>query len=167
MATLQMPILNSSLNFDLGVFPSTLAAELSLTNSKSTQVIVIPFPTGADVGLMGRFTIPQNYVGTPVLAIQMILDGTPANTIAFGLQQIAVGDSDTRDVAYEAEDTASNGTWTGYADEDGYNLNITITPTATYSAGKQVYWYLYADDSVDTTTFNKLIESISFQYSDV
>lgn len=166
MATFQMPILNNTINFDAGVYPSTMAAEMTLTNSKATSVIVMPYPTGADVGLMGAFTIPQNYVGTPVFVIRCIIDGAPANTMGFGVQQICIDDNDSADVAYEAEDTASNATWTGYADEDLYEETITITPTATYNAGDVVFWYLYRDDSVDTTTLNVLLVDVLFQYAD-
>lgn len=166
MATFQLPILNHSLNLDAGVYPSTLAAELSLTNSKATQVIVMPFPNGADIGLMGRFTIPQNYVGTPQIVAKLIWDGTPANTVGFGMQQVCVTDSETRDVAYEAEDVANIASWTGYADEEGFTLTITLTPTATYAAGKEVYFYFYSDDSVDTRTVNLLLEDLLFQYAD-
>lgn len=167
MATLQMPILNHTLNFDGGVYSSTMVAEMSLTNSKATGVIVMPYPTGTDIGLMGAFTLPQNYVGTPKVVIRCIIDGTPANVLAFGFQQICIDDNDSADVAYEAEDTASNSTWTGYADKDLYEEIIDITPTATYNPGDVVFWYLYRDDSVDTTTYNVLLIDLLFQYADV
>lgn len=167
MTTFQMPMLDHSLNFDTGVYPSTFDAEMTLTNHKYQQCIVMPYPTGSDIGIHGVFTIPQNYVGSPVVVIQMVLDGSPANTIGFGFQQLTVANSSTIDTAYEAEDTASNATWTGYADEEVYHLTITVTPTATFTAGNLVFWWLYRDDSVDTTTFNVLAANILFQYADV
>jgi hypothetical protein len=166
MATFQMSILNHSLNFDSGVYPSTMAAEMSLTNSKATQVIVLPYPTGSDLGLMGVFTLPQNYVGSPVFVARYIIDGTPANTLGVAAQQITVAAAATADVAYETEDTASNATWTGYADEEVASISVTITPTATYTAGNQVWWYFYRDDSVDDTTWNALLVDLIFQYAD-
>ncbi len=166
MATFTLSILNNTLNFDAGVYPSTLDAEMSLTNNKYQSTIVMPYPTGADVGIHGLFEIPQNYVGTPVIKATFVIDGTPANTFGIGFQQLTVADNATIDAAYEAEDTANNATWTGYADEEVYRISITITPTATYTAGNIVLWYFYRDDSVDTTTFNVLLTSLVFQYAD-
>lgn len=146
---------------------SNLALEMSLTNSKRTPCYVWQPPNGADIGFECSFSIPQNYVGTPVLVIRGVLDGTPANAMAFGAQQIVVADSETADVAYEAEDTASNSTWTGYADEDMYEETITLTPTGTWAAGKQVLLKVYRDDSVDTTSaFNLLLTDLLLRYAD-
>jgi hypothetical protein len=165
MATFQMPILNNSVNYDAGVYPSTMASEMSLTNSKPTQVVVMPFPAGADIGLSGVFTLPQNYVGTPKFIIQYIIDGTPANNLSFGAQQICVAPAATTDVAYEAEDLVT-ADQTGLADEEYGTTSITITPTASYTPGQPVFWYLYRDDSVDSTTFNILLIDLLFQYAD-
>lgn len=148
------------------VYPSTLAAELSLANTKYTPVMVMEFPTGSDIGVELSFQVPENYAGSPVLVIRGVLDGTPANALAFGAQQLSRADSEAVDTAYEAEDTVSNSTWTGYADEDEYEETITLTPAAAYVAEDTVYLYLYRDDSVDTTTFNFLLTGLFFQYSD-
>lgn len=148
------------------IYPSTLAAEMSLTNSKATPCYVMEFPTGADIGFECAFVIPQNYVGTPELVIRGVLDGTPANVLAFTAQQVAVDDSETADVAYEAEDTASNSTWTGYADEDLYEETITLTPGSAYQPGDTVLLRFQRDDSVDTTTFNFLLTGLAFRYAD-
>jgi hypothetical protein len=165
MATHQMSILNSSLMFDIGVYTSKMSSEMSLTNAKGQTVIVFPYPSGADLGIEGVFTIPQNYVGTPKFVIRYIVDGTSANDLAFGATQICVAAAATTDVAYEAEDLVT-ADQTGLADEEYGETSITITPTATYAAGKPVFWHLYRDDSVDSTTFNVLVFDVLFQYAD-
>ncbi len=164
--TTRISVINQTLALDSGVYCSKLNAELSLTNAKQQLCIVMPAPSGADLGLQMAFEIPQNYNGSPVLVIKGILDGTPANVMAFGATQISVADSETVDVAYEAEDTASNSTWTGYADEDMYEETITLTPASAYVAGDIVLLNFYRDDSVDTTTFNFLLLELLFQYAE-
>ena len=168
MATFDYPILNHSLMPDSSgdVFPAPVSTQLTLTNAKRQNCIVMQFPTGADVGLELSFKIPQNYVGTPKLFIQGILDGTPANVLAFGAQQLSRADSEAVDTAYEAEDTASNSTWTGYSNEDMYEEEITLTPASAYVADDTVYLFFYRDDSVDTTTFNFLLTGLFFRYDD-
>ncbi|MHC4721703.1 MAG: hypothetical protein ACYS6I_03235, partial [Planctomycetota bacterium] len=142
MATHDFSILNSSIKPDNSndVYPAPLDTLMTLTNTKEDIGYFMGFPTGADVLMSGRFVVPQTYVDTPVLVIQGILDGTPANVLAFTFQQLSRADSESVDTAYEAEDTASNSTWTGYADEDQYTETITITPAAAYVAGDTVYW---------------------------
>lgn len=166
MSTFELPLGTGMPDTSGDIYPSTMAAEMTLTNSKNTEVMVMEFPTGSDIGVEVVFTIPQNYAGSPVLVIKGILDGTPANVMAFGAQQLGRDDSEATDTAYEAEDTASNSTWTGYADEDMYEETITLTPASAYAAGDTVFLFCYRDDSVDTTTFNFLLTELLFQYSD-
>lgn len=168
MATLDFSVLNSSLQPDSSgdVFPSPLDVLLTLTNPKRQIAFFMAFPTGSDVALDVDFTIPQNYVGTPILVIQGILDGTPAAILAFGAQQLSRADSESVDVAYEAEDTASNSDWTGYADEDFFVETITLTPSADYVAGDTILLSFYRDDSVDTSTFDFILTDLRFRFND-
>jgi hypothetical protein len=150
------------------VYPSFLDVELALGTLSPGHIpcYVMEYPTGSDIGGEGAFTVPQNYAGSPVWVIKGVIDGTPASVLAFGLQQLSRDDSEAADTAYEAEDTASNSTWTGYADEDMYEETITITPSAAYQPGDTVFFYFYRDDSADTTTWNFLLTDLLFQYSD-
>lgn len=167
MSTFQMSIIGNFMPDASGdVYPSILDVELSLTNAKRILCYAMAYPTGSDVGGELIFTVPQNYAGSPVLVIRGILDGTPANVLAFGAQQLSRDDSESADAAYETEDTASNSTWTGYADEDHYEETITLTPASAYEAGDEVHLSVYRDDSADTTTFNFLLTDLLFQYSD-
>src|SRR3990167_1479870 len=151
---------------DVGVYPSKLSSELSLTNAKEQECLVMPAPTGSDIGASTRFSVPATYVGTPLLRLRGYIDGTPANVFGIGatLQQIAV--AATVDAAYEAEDVASNSTWTGYADEELYEIDITLTPASAFTANAEVNLRFYRDDSVDTQTINFLLVAAFFVFND-
>jgi hypothetical protein len=168
MATLEIPILNASSQPDTSgdVYLVPLDVALTLTNAKRQLGFFMAFPTGSNVGLEVLFTIPQQYAGTPVLVIKGVLSGTPASILAFGAQQLSRADSESVDTAYEAEDTASNSTWTGYADEDMYEETITLTPAAAYQVGDTILLSFYRDDSVDTTTFDFILTELLFRFSD-
>lgn len=151
---------------DAGVYISKLSSELSLTNSKKQVCLVMPAPAGADIGAETQFVVPATYVGTPKLILRGIIDGTPANVFGIGAQLLERNLSDTIDAAYEGEDTASNATWTGYADEDEYELAITLTPAAAFTPLRQVYLRYYRDDSVDTQTINFLLTGLYLEFND-
>lgn len=151
---------------DAGVYISALDSELSLTNAKRQLCLVMPAPSGSDIGAETVFTVPANYVGTPKLVLRGIIDGTPANVFGIGAQLLERNLSDSIDTAYEGEDTASNSTWTGYADEDEYELAITLTPSAAFTVLRQVYIRYYRDDSVDTQTINFLLTGLYFEFAD-
>ena len=139
---------------------ATVAANLDML------AFTMNFPTGSDLGLFGKFNIPQNYSGTPVLVIRGVIEGA-ANTLAFGVECVGgVADKETVDAAFEAEDLASNATWTGYADEEMYLETITMTPAAAYVAGDEVFFHFFRDDSVDDTTFDFHLTGLFFRYND-
>ena len=122
-------------------------------------------PTGSDIGFYGKFNIPQNYSGTPVLIIRGAI-GEAANTLGFGFQQLGRADSEAIDTVLEAEDVDSNSTWTGYAAEDVYEETIAITPAAAYVSGDEVLFFFFRDDSVDDQTGEFHLTGLFFQYSD-
>ena len=151
---------------DVGVYPSKLSSELSLTNAKQQECMVMPAPTGSDIGAETLFNVPATYVGTPKLVLRGIIDGTPANVFGIGAQLLEVAAAATVDAAYEAEDVASNSTWTGYADEEIYELSITLTPASAFTALREVLIRYYRDDSVDTQTINFLLTELFFEFND-
>lgn len=169
MATKYLPILGATLGLDASgdIYPSNLNIEMTLTNPKLQHCIVMEFPTGSDIGFELAFMVPEGYVGSPALLIKGVLDGTPSGVVlAFGAQQLSRADSENVDTAYEAEDLASNSTWTGYVDKDEYEEIITLTPAAAYQEKDTIYLSFFRDDSVDTTTFNFLLTQLYFQYAD-
>ena len=151
---------------DTGVYLSKLTSQLSLTNVKTQFCWVFPYPTGSDLGGELAFVVPQNYSSAPVIVIKGVIDGTPANTFGVGAQQLSRANSESIDTAYETQDLASNATWTGYINEDMYEISITLTPASAYVAGDTVFVKLYRDDSVDSTTWDFLVTDILFQYTE-
>lgn len=164
--TVRIPIINSTYTPDDGVYPIKLSQAMTLTNAKEQLAIVMPYPTGTDLGFEVSFDIPENYSSSPVIVLRGVIDGTPASTFGVGVQQLSRADSEAVDTAYEAEDTASNGTWTGYADEDVYEISITLTPASAYVAGDEVLCKIYRDDSVDLTTWDFLLLNAYFEYTE-
>ena len=164
--TLDMPMLGATLMFDDGVSATRLDSVLTLTNAKKLACIFMALPTSSDLGLEVAFVVPPNYSSAPVIAIRGVLSGTPANTLAFGVQQLSRAVSESIDTAYEAEDLANNSTWTGYVDEDPYEETITLTPAAAYVAGDIILIKFSRDESVDDTTFDFLLLDLRFQYTE-
>lgn len=152
---------------DAGVYLSKLTSQMSLTNVKQQLCWVLPYPAGADLGGEFSFVVPQNYASDPVLVPILVIDGTPANTLGVGAQVLQVAAASTIDAAYEAEDIANNGTWTGYADEEVFiGPSITLTPSSALTPGNLVLMKFYRDDSVDDTTFDVLMLDLLFQYTE-
>lgn len=164
--TKQISIFNHSLKPDIGVYISTLTGQMALTNVKQQLCLVMPFPAGADLGAEVLFTVPDNYSSTPVLVLRGVIDGTPANVFGIGAQLLQRNVSETVDAAYEAEDVANNSDWTGYADEEEFELGITLTPSAAFVAGRTVYIKFFRDDSVDTQTIDFLLTNLFFRYTE-
>lgn len=143
---------------------------MSLASAPGAHLVLnMPDPNGGgDHGGAGVFTLPADYVGSPVLRIRGIIDGTPANNLAFGFAAKKLADSEAYDAALGTEDVANNGTWTGYADEDVYEETITLTNFASgLAANDEVDFHFYIDDSQGTPyTGAFLLTSVHLEYSD-
>lgn len=147
-------------------FWSPLNVQLSMTNSVPTMCLVMQDPNGGgDSGFYAAFRVPQNYSSSPVLHIQYVIDGTPTNVVAFGCQSLPLTDSEAVDAALGTEDTASNSTWTGYADEDLVEESITLSNLST-AAGEWVEMFIFIDDGTHTFAGNVLVVSCELEYSD-
>lgn len=170
MATHDIPILGAFTAPDSSgkVFfePAEVAMTLATAVLGTLLVCTMQAPAGGgDVGLYGKFNIPQNYSGTPVLVIRGVL-GEAANVLGFGLTQLGRAHSEAFDTAQEAEDLASNSDWTGLVAEDVYEETITITPAAAYAAGDEVYYYFFREDGADTQTGEFHLTGLFFRYAD-
>src|SRR3989304_4232706 len=98
---------------DVGVYPSKLSSELTLTNAKQQECMVMPAPTGSDIGAETLFNVPATYVGTPKLVLRGVIDGTPANVFGIGAQLLEVAAAGTVDAGYEGGGVGSNSTRAG------------------------------------------------------
>ena len=169
MATHDIPILGAMTAPDSSgdVFFEPLETALTLGTAVLGTLLGLTMlaPTGSNIGVYGKFSIPQNYAGTPVLVIRGVI-AEAANTLAFGFQQVGHADSDDVNIVLEAEDLAENATWTGYAANDMYEETITLTPAASYTVGDEVFFFLFRDEDQDDQTGEFHLTGLFFRYSD-
>jgi len=165
--TIRIPIMGMGTNPDDSgsTYMDRIDNHLAMTNVKDQLCMVMNAPGGGgDTGFHGSFSIPKNYSSAPKIIIKGILDGTPANTLGFGMTLLGRADSESVDAAYESEATVSNGTWTGYADED--MIELSFTPTGTLAVDDQIVYYFYREDGADDSTINFLLTSLEFEYTE-
>lgn len=126
---------------------------------------------GSDEGVYCRFTVPKNYVGSPVLVVRGVLDGAPSNgdDLGFAFRKRAVANNESADGTFDAEQTVQNtdigGTGSAFSNEDLYEASITLT-AGDFAVDDEVYGYLVIDASGTTYAGNFLLTSIEFQYAD-
>lgn len=145
--------------------PAEVAMTLGTAVFDTLRVLTMLAPTGSDIGVYGSFTIPQDYVDTPIIVIRGVI-AEAANVLGFGFQQISRADSEAFDTAFEVEDLASNSDWTGYAAEDMYEETIVPTPAAAWVAGDEIMFFAFRDDSVDDQTGAFHATSLRLRYND-
>lgn len=170
MATHEIPILGAFTAPDSTgkcfFQPAEVAMTLSNLDLGTMLVCTMNGNEAGNLGVYGKFNIPQNYAGTPKIIIRGALEEA-ANTIAFGITFTpGVDDNESMDQAYDTADTNSNATWTGYAVDDIYELAITLTPAAAFAAGDEVFYYFYRDGANDSQTGDFHLTGLFFQYSD-
>lgn len=174
MATHQIPvcIVKSDATVPLDLIANQIT-ESATPSIGDLLAYVLADNVTADEGLWVKWTVPQNYVGTPVLVVRGILDGAPSagHTLGFGCRLIAVADNETADATFTAEETTGadivGSSGSNHADEDEYQNTITLG--ATFAAGDSVYAYVYLDISNTDYTGNVLMvadDCIFFRYND-
>jgi hypothetical protein len=125
---------------------------------------------GTDEGIYGSFTVPKNYVGSPVLVVKGILDGAPgaSDVLGFGVQKRAVANNEAADGTFGTEELGSStigSSGSGHSDEDLFEQTITLT-AGDYAVDDTVFFYVFLDASVNTYAGNVLVTSVEFQYAD-
>lgn len=172
MATHRKSILNQNVMLESGVFPDTVANQITEATLPSIggQLCYVMADGGADEGLYGSFTVPKNYVGTPVLVIKGVLDGAPgaSETLGFGFRKRATANNEAADGTFDAEQTATEtigSSGTAHSDEDLYEETITLT-AGDYAVDDEVYFYVYIDASGTTWAGNFLLTQVEFQWAD-
>jgi hypothetical protein len=166
----RISILNA-VNYDAGVFDDLVSNQITAAAAPSVgnQICTVISDAGTSRGIYGRFTVPQDYTGSPVLRIVGILDGAPSSThvLAFGFRKRSVADNAAADGTFDAANTGSltiGSSGGNYADKDLVVLTITLT-AADYAAGNEVFYWLYIDASPNTYTGNFLLCDVEFQYA--
>lgn len=171
MATHRISILGD-VALDTGVALSTVGAQITAAAAPSigSQLCYVLNDGGADEGVHFSFSIPKNYVGSPVLVARGILDGAPgaSDVLGLGFRKRAVADNEAADGTFDAEQLGNKSIGSGglnYADEDEIEITITLT-AGDYSVDDTVYGYLYIDASVTAYAGNLLLKDVLFQYAD-
>jgi hypothetical protein len=159
-------------NQDSGVPTDLVGNQITAATDPSiaTQTCWVLADGGSDEGVYVRFNIPKNYVGSPVLVVSCILDGTPgaSDTLAFGFRKRAVANNEAADGTFDAEQTGSQtigSSGTNHADEDLCESTITLT-AGDYAVDDQVYGWVYIDASGTSYAGNALLTDVQLQYAD-
>ena len=166
MATFRLPILGAQTVPDDGPFFAPINTQITAgTVDGSELALVLDCDPASDLGCRGGFHVPKNYVGSPVLVIRGIVDGTVGTEdIHVAMTLLGRADNEAYDTAHEAEDTA-NFQSNAYADEDVFEETIALT--VTLAVDDDVNFHFYVDSSGGTPfTGNILVTGLFFQYSD-
>lgn len=119
------------------------------------------------VGFHGRFNVPKNYVGTPVVVIAWTGTGTTGNVVwDFEYRAISGDDAESIDQAGTQESV----TVTDAMPSAALERNVaTISLTAANFAADDTVEYFVANDggdAADTAAFARLLVDLLFQYAD-
>lgn len=166
MATHRLPIMGFATKPDVGAFFAPINTQIAAGNVDGGELaLVLDCDPASDIGCRGSFHVPKNYVGSPVLVIRGIIDGTVGTEdIHTGMTLLGRADNEAYDTAHEAEDTASFQS-NSYTDEDVFEETIALT--VTLAVDDDVNYHFYIDSSPATPfTGNILVTGLFFQYSD-
>jgi hypothetical protein len=166
----RIPILNN-VNFDSGVFDDLVSNQITAAAAPSVgnQIATVISDAGTSRGIYGRFSVPDNYTGSPQLIIKGILDGAPgaSDVLAFGFRKRNVADNAPADGTFDAANTGSitiGSSGLNYSDEDLVIMAINLT-AGDYTANAQVFYWLYIDATPNTYTGNFLLTDLEFAYA--
>jgi len=166
MATHRIPIISQNMLPDSGVFPDRVGNQITAANQVGNQLCYVLADGGTDEGFFDSFSIPKNWVGTSKIIVKGILDGAMTTVVLqFGVKGITLADNEAADAAYSTEDTGSISA--DHADEDKFEVSITLTNFTGFAVDDEVHYYLYVDASGNTYTGNILLTQVEFEYADV
>lgn len=172
MATLRAPV--EIVRPDSLVFQDIVSNQITSATTPSVGDLLcyVLADGGTDEGVYVRFSIPQNYVGTPLFVMKGILDGAPGASDVLGtaFRKRAVADNEAADGTFDAEQlspaTVIGSSGGNYSNEDLMVQTIALT-AGDYAAGDEVFGWFYLDSNVTTYAGNLLLMSVEFQYDDV
>jgi hypothetical protein len=134
------------------------------TSAARNLVVVLKDPT-ADTGFYGSFTVPKNYVGTPVIVVRGILDGTVGATSAdFEFSYVALADNESFEAGWVESVTFNSGNTNGWADEDV--IEVSGSCSANFAVDDDVFFYFKRDQGTDDFVGDFHVTGLFFQYAD-
>lgn len=165
MATARLPILGAFTMPDDGAFFAPIKTILTLGSAPGNEsCLVLDCDPASDIGVSGKFPIPKNYSADPVLAIQGIIDGTPANNIHSGFRMLGRSGVEDYNVALEAEDISTLDISSGFTDEGLFTDTIALTVTVAIDDAVSFHYFIDASPATPFTG-NALITGLFFQYT--
>jgi hypothetical protein len=171
MATHEISLLNASLfpSANAQVYTETADVQMGANDVWRYRVWVFASPTsGQAFGLHGSFTLPLNYVGTPVLVIVWNSTATSGNVrTRFSYRAVGGDGAESLDQAGNQESVNGTDTVAGTA---RYRMTQTYSLTAgNFSPGDTVQWFFerWEDASnLDTMAAAMFVHDILLQYAD-
>ena len=171
MSTLRIPV--EIIRPDSTAFLDLIANQITEATSPSIGDLTcyVLVDGAADNGVYGRFSIPQNFVGTPKLVMRAVLDGSPgaADILGTGVRKRAVANNEAADGTFDAQELSAasviGSNSLAYSDEDFIEQMIDLS-AANYAVGDDVFFYFFLDVSVTTYAGNVLLLGLEFQYAD-
>lgn len=167
MATLRTPI------FGFNTLPDTSGEvffePFSVKGSTATidPLVLIMGDTAAKIGIHGMFTVPENYVGTPVLSVRWTANDGTTNSAVFDFEFTPRGTTESFDVVTEfTADTVTDGhAGSAFARNEA---RITSMSDADFNSDEDVPFTLSADmaSGSHTITSDLIITRVMFEYSD-
>lgn len=168
MATHQLPILWGSVEPDTSGNCYPVSYATPATNDVWQAIVFVFKDTSTRIGLHGRFTVPQNYVGTPVFVVVWSTTATSGNVV-WDLDYRTVGGDDT--TSFDQNTVEQALTVTDAAPGAAHRrLTPSLSATAAnFAAGETVEFIVFRDgaDAADTMAADALLFEVQFQYADV
>jgi hypothetical protein len=168
MATHRLPIMGATVLPDATgeCFMDNINNQMALATGLMRNLVMTFKDPSADCGFYGTFQVPQNYVGTAVLKILMVLDGTVgATSVDFEFSYRALADNESVEQGWQASETGNTGNTNGWANEDLALCSITLTD-ANFAVGDEVFFYLKRDFGTDDFVGDVHVVGVYFDYAD-
>lgn len=130
------------------------------------QMLVFKNPPAADIFLDGKFDIPENYVGSPVVRVRFATVAGSASLLGMGFRYTVRTGTESWDMSTADEDDVTTQAGSATARTPAV-LSFTALTAANFTAGDDCFFGLYRDNSEDTIGADVFIMKAIFEYSDV
>jgi hypothetical protein len=146
-------------------YQSNISIEMSLATGLMKNLVMVLKDPSADTGFYGQFKVPDDYTGTPVIAVTGVLDGTVgATSIDFEFSYLTRVDNETIEAGWEESVTFDTGNTNGWTTED--LLEDSASLSANFTAGDTVFYYFKRDQGTDDFVGDFHVVDLYFRYND-